>query len=126
MRPTRNPLLPVLIGFLVVGFFDVRFYVVEHHFIALGSAIVGAITTFIILFFIASRFAWLAAVITVLIVVVTLFLTYQLGYMGFPLTPFLAIFDLVLFGFFLAYIWRRKEPYFRYVASKEAQSSAAK
>src|SRR6266446_883613 len=114
--PKRNPLLPVLIAFLILGFFDVRFYFIQHQFIALGSAIIGSITIFILLFFIRSRFAWLAAVITVLIVAVTLFLTYQFGYMGFPLTRFLAIFDLFLFAFFLGYVWKRREPYLRYVA----------
>lgn len=66
-----------------------------------------------------SRFAWLVAVMLVLIVAVTLFLTYQLGYMGFPLTWFLGIVDLILFALFLGYIWKRREPYFRYVAAKE-------
>jgi hypothetical protein len=117
--PKRNPLLPVLLGCLVLGFFDVRFYFIEHHFVALGSAIVGPIVLFIILFLMRSRFAWLAAVILVLIVAVTLFLTYQLGYMGFPLTWFLGIVDLILFGLFLAYLWKIREPYLRYVAAKE-------
>jgi Na+-driven multidrug efflux pump len=66
-----------------------------------------------------SRFAWLVAVMFVLIVAVTLFLTYQLGYMGFPLTWFLGIVDLILFALFLGYTWKRREPYFRYVAAKE-------
>lgn len=117
--PMRNPLLPVFVGCLVLGFFDIRFYFIEHHFVALGSAIVAPIVIFIILFFMRSRFAWLAAVILVLIVAVTLFLTYQLGYMGFPLTWFLGIVDLVLFSLFLAYLWKIREPYLRYVAAKE-------
>jgi hypothetical protein len=117
--PKRNPLLPVLIAFLLLGFFDVRFYFIEHEFIALGSAIIGPIAIFIVLFFMRSRFAWMAAVIIVVIVAATLFLTYQLGYMGFPLTWFLAIVDLFLFAFFLGYVWKRREPYLRYVAAKE-------
>jgi hypothetical protein len=117
--PKQNPLLPALIAFLILGFFDVRFYFIQHQFIALGSAIIGSIAIFILLFFMRSRFAWLAAVIVVVIVAVTLFLTYQFGYMGFPLTRFLAIIDLFLFAFFLDYVWKRREPYLRYVAAKE-------
>jgi hypothetical protein len=117
--PKRNPLLPVLIAFLILGFFDVRFYFIQHQFIALGSAIIGPIAIFILLFFMRSRFAWLAAVIIVLVVAMTLFLTYQFGYMGFPLTWFLAIIDLFLLAFFLGYVWKRREPYLRYVAAKE-------
>src|SRR5713226_3880307 len=101
--PKRNPLLPVLVAFLVLGFFDVRFYFIEHQFIALGSAIIGPIAIFIMLFFMRSRFAWVAAVICVLVVAITLFLTYQRGYMGFPLTWFLVIVDLLLFAFLLGY-----------------------
>ena len=109
----------MLIAFLLLGFFDVRFYFIQHQFIALGCAIIGPMGIFILLFFMRSRFAWLAAVIIVLIVAMTLFLTYQFGYMGFPLTWFLAIIDLSLFAFFLGYLWKRREPYLRYVAAKE-------
>src|SRR5438874_1140320 len=105
--PKQNPLLPALIAFLILGFFDVRFYFIQHQFIALGSAIIGSIAIFILLFFMRSRLAWLAAVIVVVIVAVTLLLTYHLGYMGFPLTWSLAIIDLFLFAFFLGYVWKR-------------------
>src|SRR5438876_5695364 len=109
--PKRNPLLPTLLGFLVAGFFDFRFYFIQHHFIGLGSAIVIPIVIFTVLFFMRSRFAWLAAVIVVLFIAMVLFLTYQFGYMGFPLSWPLAIIDLVLVALFLGYIWRRKQPY---------------
>ena len=118
--PKRNPLFPVLIGFLVVGFFDIRFYFIEHHFVALGSAIVGPIAIFIVLFFTRSRLAWLTAVIIVPIIALTLFLTYQLGYMGFPLTRLLAIVDVMLFGLFLVYVLNIRGRYFRYLGTKEA------
>jgi hypothetical protein len=117
--PKRNPLLPALIGALVLAYFDIRFYFIEHRFILLGSAIVIPVAAFIILFFIQSRFAWLAAVSFVFMIAVTLLITYQLGYMGFPLTWFLGIVDLLLFALFLRYLWKTKEPYLRYVAAKE-------
>jgi hypothetical protein len=118
-RPKRNPLLPALVGAFVLGYFDVRFYFIEHHYIALGSAIVVPLTVFIILFFLRSRFAWLAAVIVVFTIAVTLLLTYQLGYMGFPLTWFLGIVDLLLFALFLTGLREVRQPYLRYVAPKE-------
>jgi hypothetical protein len=111
--------LPALIGSFVLAYFDIRFYFIEHRFIALGSAIVVPIAAFIILFFMRSRFAWLAAVIVIFMVAATLLLTYQLGYMGFPFTWSLAIIDLLLFALFLRYLWKTKEPYLRYVAAKE-------
>jgi hypothetical protein len=117
--PKRNPLLPALIGALVLAYFDIRFYFIEHRFILLGSAIVVPVAAFIILFFIRSHFAWLAAVIVVFMIAVTLLITYQLGYMGFPVTWFLGIVDLLLFALFLRYLWKTKEPYLRYVAAKE-------
>jgi len=118
-RPKRNPLLPALVGAFVLGYFDVRFYFIEHHYNALGSAIVVPLAVFIILFFLRSRFAWLAAVIVVFTIAVTLLLTYQLGYMGFPLTWFLGIVDLLLFALFLTGLWKVRQPYLRYVAPKE-------
>jgi hypothetical protein len=117
--PKRNPLLPALIGAFVLAYFDIRFYFIEHRFIALGSAIVIPIVAFIILFFMRSRFAWVAAVIVVFMIAITLLLTYQRGYMGFPLTWFLGIVDLLLFALFLRYLWKTREPYLRYVAAKE-------
>ena len=117
--PKRNPLLPALIGAVVLAYFDIRFYFIEHRFILLGSAIVIPVAAFMILFFMRSRFAWLAAVIVVFMIAVTLLITYQLGYMGFPLTWFLGIVDLLLFALFLRYLWKTKEPYLRYVAAKE-------
>src|SRR5438477_8117436 len=117
--PRRNPLLPALIGALVLAYFDIRFYSIEHRFILLGSAIVIPVAAFIVLFFIRSRFAWLAAVIVVFMIAVTLFMTYQLGYLGFPLTWFLGVVDLLLFALFLRYLWKTKELYLRYVAARE-------
>ncbi len=117
--PKRNPLLPILIGFLVAGYFDIRFYFIEHHFVSLGSAIVAVITLFIVLFLMRSRFAWEAAVLAILVLAVILMLTYHFGYMGFPLTWPLAIIDLLLLAVFLGYMWRRREPYFHYVRAKE-------
>ena len=117
--PKRNPLLPALIGSFVLAYFDIRFYFIEHRFMALGLAVVVPIAAFIILFFMRSRFAWVAAVIVVSMIAVTLLVTYQLGYMGFPLTWFVGIVDLLLFALFLRYLWRTREPYLRYVAAKE-------
>src|ERR1043165_4490109 len=117
--PKRNPLLPALIGLFVVAYFDIRFYFFEHRYIALGSAVVIPIAAFITLFFMRSRFAWAAAVIVLFMIAITLLLTYQLGYMGFPLTWFLGIVDLLLFASFLRYLWKVREPYLRYAAAKE-------
>jgi hypothetical protein len=118
-RPKRNPLLPAFVGALVLAYFDVSFYFVEHQYIALGSAIVLPIVIFIVLFLMRSPFAWLAAVVVVLMIALTLLLTYQLGYMGFPLTWFVDIVDLLLFALFVRYLWKTREPYLRYVAPKE-------
>ena len=115
-RPKRNPLLPAFVGALLLAYFDIKFYFIEHHYIALGSAIVIPIAIFIILFLSRLRFAWYAALFVVLMIAVTLFLTYQLGYMGFPLTSFLAVVDLLLFALFLTLLWKAREPYLRYVA----------
>ena len=117
--PERNPLLPVLIGFVVSAFFDFRFYFIEHRYIALGAAIIVPIAVFIVLYFMRSRLAWAAALVTIVVLVVGLLLTYHLGYMGFPLTLPLAIFDVLLFAVFVGYVWKRRDPYFRYVAAKE-------
>jgi hypothetical protein len=117
-RPKRNPLLPAFVGALVLAYFDIQFYFIEHRYIALGSAIVIPTAIFIILFLMRSRLAWYAAAIVVLMMAVTLLLTYQLGYMGFSLTWFLGIVDLLLFALFLHYLWKTREPYLRYVAPK--------
>jgi hypothetical protein len=66
-----------------------------------------------------SRVAWLAAVVLAFMVAVTLLLTYLLGYMGFPLTWFVGIVDLLLFSLFLRYLLKTRAPYLRYVAAKE-------
>ena len=100
-------------------YFDSRFYFIEHRYIALGSAIIIPTAFFMILFLMRSRFAWVAAVVVLFMIALTLFLTYQLGYMGFPLTWFLGIVDLLLFALFLRYLWKAREPYRRYVAPKE-------
>ena len=118
-RPKRNPLLPAFVGALVLAYFDASFYFVEHQYIALGSAIVLPIVIFIVLFLMRSPFAWLAAVVVVFMMALTLLLTYQLGYMGFPLTWFVGIVDLLLFALFARYLWKAREPYLRYVAPKE-------
>jgi hypothetical protein len=118
-RPKRNPLLPAFIGAPVLVYFDVSFYFVEHHYVALGSAIVVPIVIFLILFLAKSPFAWLAAVVVVFMIALTLLLTYQLGYMGFSLTWFVGIVDLLLFALFVRYLWKTKAPYLRYVESKE-------
>ncbi len=117
--PKRNPLLPILVGFLIAALSDVRFYFVEHRDTVLGLAVVVPIAIFLVLFFLRSRFAWMAAVIIVLILAGVLLLTYHFGYMGFPLTWPLAIFDIILAGLLLSWVWRRREPYLRYVAGKE-------
>jgi hypothetical protein len=118
-RPKRNPLLPAFVGALVLAYFDVSFYFVEHQYIALGSVIVLPIVIFIVLFLMRSPYAWLAAVVVVFMMALTLLLTYQLGYMGFPLTWFVGIVDLLLFALFARYLWKTRELYLRYVAPKE-------
>ena len=118
-RPKRNPLLPAFVGALVLAYFDVSFYFVEHHYIALGSVIVLPVVIFMVLFLMRSPFAWLAAVVVVFMMALTLLLTYRLGYMGFPLTWFIGIVDLLLFALFVRYLWKTREPYLRYVAPKE-------
>lgn len=118
-RPKRNPLLPAFIGALVLAYFDIKFYFIEHQYFALGSAIFIPIAIFITLFLLRSRLAWHASLFVVLMIAVTLFLTYQLGYMGFPFTWFLGVVDLLLFTFFLMLLWKARVPYLRYVAPKE-------
>jgi hypothetical protein len=115
----RNPLLPVLVGFLVAAFFDFRFYFVQHRYLALGSAIIIPDAIFVGLFLMRSRLAWYAALFVVLMIAVILLLTYQLGYMGFPLTWPLAVFDVIVFVLLLSWVWKRRAPYFRYMAAKE-------
>jgi hypothetical protein len=109
----------MLVAFLVGAFLDCRFYFVEHHSLALSSATIVPVAIFIILFFLRSPWAWTAAVAVVAILAAALLLTYHLGYMGFPLTWPLAIIDLVIFGWVFWYLWRRRDPYLRYVARKD-------
>jgi hypothetical protein len=117
--PKRNPLLLILIGFLVAAFFNIQFYFVQHRLIGLGSAAIGAIAVFFVLFFLRSRWAWLAAILALAVLAVVMLLTYQGGYMGFPLTWPVAIIDLVLFVVFVGYVFRIRKSYLRYVAAKE-------
>jgi glycerol-3-phosphate acyltransferase PlsY len=118
-RPKRNPLLFAFTGGLVLAYFDTRFYFIEHQYVALGLAVLIPLTVFIALFLSRSAFAWLAAAVVLFMMAVTLIFTYQLGYMGFPLTWFLAIVDLLLFGFMACLLWRAREPYHRYIAPDE-------
>jgi hypothetical protein len=118
-RPNRNPLLPALIGVLVAAYFDIRFYFIDHQHFALGSAVVVFTAAFVILFLMRSRFAWLAAVILWFVIGLTLLLTYQLGYMGFPFTWFVGFVDLVIFALMLRWLWRIRQPYLRYVAPEQ-------
>jgi predicted RND superfamily exporter protein len=109
----------VLVGFLVAGFFDFRFYFIEHRYIVLGLGVIGPIAVFVVLYFVRSRLAWAVSLITIVILVVALLLTNQLGYMGFPLTLPVASTDVLLFTIFVGYVWSRRDSYFRYVAAKE-------
>ncbi len=118
-RPKRNPLLPAFLGALVLAYFDTRFYLVEHQYVALGAAVLVPVAVFIVLFLMRSAYAWPAAAAVFFMMAVTLILTYQLGYMGFPLTWFLTIIDLLLFAFMARLLWRAREPYQRYIAPNE-------
>jgi hypothetical protein len=117
--PKRNPLLPILVGFLAAAFFDFRFYFLEHHYIALGSLIIGPIAVFVALYFMRSRLAWLGALVVIVILAGAMLLTYRLGYMAFPLTLPVAIIDLFLFVMFVGYVVKKQELYFRYCAANE-------
>ncbi len=117
--PKRNPLFPILVGFLLAGFFDFRFYFLEHQFIGLGFPVVGSIAVFTVLFFLRSRFAWMAAVVVMLILVAAALLTFRFGYMDFSLTWPLAVIDLVLLALFLLFLWKTREPYLRFVERKK-------
>jgi hypothetical protein len=112
--PKRNPLLPILVGFLIAAFFDFRFYFVEHRSTALGLAVLVPIAIFLVLFFLRSRLAWVAALVIVFILAGVLLLTYHFSYMGFPY-----VFDTILLALLLLWVWRRREPYLRYVAERE-------
>jgi predicted RND superfamily exporter protein len=104
---------------MVAGFLDVQFYFVEHRYIALGIAAVAPIAIFVVLYVVRSRFAWAASLATISILAIVMLLTYQLGYMGFPLTLPVAIIDVLLFAVFVGYVWKRRDSYFRYVAAKK-------
>ena len=106
-------------GALVLIYVDSRFYFIEHQHIALGAAVVVPAIIFIILYLIRSRFAWHAAVVVLLMIVATLALAYQLDYMGFSLTWFVGIVDLLLFALMARFLWKAREPYLRYIAPKE-------
>ncbi len=118
-QPDRNPLQIALIGALTVGFLDTRFYFLQHHYVALGSAILIPIGIFIILFLSRSTYAWLAAIVAVFMMALTLILTYWLGYMGFSISWPLAIIDLLLFGQMTRLLWRARLPYQRYIAQNK-------
>ncbi len=117
--PQRNPLLLIFIGFLVAALSDIQFYFLQHRLIGLGSAAIGAIVVFSVLFFVRSRWAWLAAILALTVLAVVMLLTYQGGYMGFVLTWPVAIIYLVIFVVFVGYVLRIRKSYLRYVAAKE-------
>src|SRR5882724_10907358 len=97
-RPKRNPLLPAFVAAFVLGYFDTRFYFIEHQYIALGLAILVPLAVFVVFYLTRSSYAWAAAAVVLFMMALTILLTYELGYMGFPLTWFLAIVDLLLYG----------------------------
>ena len=110
----------MLLAALAVAYFDSRFYFFEHHLPVFGVAILASLAVFAVLFFLRSRYAWHAAgIVFVAILPIALLLTYQGGYMGFPLTWRLAVVDLVIYALLAAYIWRSRAPYFCYIAPKE-------
>lgn len=116
--PKRNPLFAVLIGFIVAGFFDFHFYFIEHRYVALGLTIIIPIAVFVALYSVHSRFAWAASLVAIVPLAAAMVLTYQLGYMGFPLTLPVAAVDVLLLALFVAYVWKRREPYLRYLDSR--------
>lgn len=112
----RNPLIFIFAGLIVMIAFDFRFYFVRHHLMALGTVIIFPMAFFAILFLRRSHFAWHLAVIIIAVVVpVSLLVTYRRGYMNFPLSPQVAIIDLVIIALLLAYLWKIRKPYFRYL-----------
>jgi hypothetical protein len=118
-RPKRNPLSPAFAAALVLGYFDTRFYFIEHQYIALGLAILVPLAMFVVLYLTRSSYAWVAAAVVLFMMALTILLTYELGYMGFPLTWFLAIVDLLLYGSMAWLLCRARQPYHRYIAPNE-------
>lgn len=120
-RTKRNPLGPLVFAALVVAYFDVQFYFFQRHLLPFGLTILGSLAIFLVLFILRSRYAWHAALIVfVVILPITLFLTYYWGYMDFRLTLPLAVIDIVIYAVVAVWIWRARKPYFAYVASKSA------
>jgi hypothetical protein len=118
--PKRNPLLPFLLAAVVVAYFDSRFYFFEHPLPVFGVAILGSLAVFATLFFLRSRYAWHAAgIVFVGILPIGLLLTYYGGDLGFPLTWSLALVDLLIYAILAAYLWKKRVPYFLYIAPKE-------
>lgn len=118
-RSGRNPLLPALLGAVVVAYFDARFYFFQRQLPAIGIPVITSLLCFVILFFLRSRYAWHIAFVDFAgVLPTTLFITYHGGYMGFPLTWRLAMFDVVIYTLVATYIWRVRESYFRHASAK--------
>lgn len=119
-QPRRNPLEPLAVAALVAAYFDARFYFFEHYLPAFGVPILASIAVFVGLFLLRSRFAWHAAGISLAgILPVAMLLTYYSGHMGFTLTWPLAVVDLLIYAIVAVYLWKKREPYFLYIAPKE-------
>jgi hypothetical protein len=117
-RP-KNPLSPLVFVALVVAYFDVQFYFFERQLLPFGLTILGSLAIFLFLFIRRSRYAWHAALIVfVLILPITLFLTYYWGFMDFRLTLPLAVIDIVICAVVTVWICRARKPYFAYLACK--------
>ena len=118
--PKRNPLLPFLLAAVVAAYLDSRFYFFEHHLPVFGVVILASLVVFAVLFFLRSRYAWhVAGIVFVGVLPVALLLTYYGGYLGFPLTWSLAVVDFLIYAILAAYLWRKRVPYFLYIAPKE-------
>jgi hypothetical protein len=118
--PKRNPLLPFLLAAVVAAYSDSRFYFFENHLPFFGVAILASLAVFAVLFFLRTRYAWhAAAIVFVGILPVALLLTYYGGYLGFRLTWSLAVVDLLIYAILAAYLWKKRVPYFLYIAPKE-------
>jgi small-conductance mechanosensitive channel len=119
----RNPLLPIFLGFLIAGLFNFQFYFVQHRLSGLGTAAVGSSAIFIVLFLVRSRFAWLGAIVGIVVLAAVMLLTYHAGYMGFSLTWPIAVVDFLLCVVLLGYLWKIRQAYLRYIAAKNLSMS---
>ena len=115
----KNPLGPLVFAALVVAYFDIQFYFFQRHLLPFGFTILGSLAIFLLLFILRSRYAWHAALIVFVVVLpITLFLTYYWGYMDFRVTLPLAVIDIVIYAVVTVWILRARKPYFAYLASK--------